>query len=87
MRGQRLSRIGNEEPITASGMCWACYRRDGRKLLEAVLMPFKAAWLPLRSIDDEIKTKGEGMGINERADMRLLVTEPSRVIEVFWKAS
>ena len=81
-----MSRTRNEEPIIASRMCWACYSWDGRKLLEAVLMPVKAAWLRLRSMDVEIKRKDEGMGISKGADMKLLVTKPSQVIEVFWKA-
>jgi len=86
MTGQRLNRTRNEEPIIASRMCWACYSWDERKLLEAVLMPFKAAWLHLRGMDVEIKKKGEGTGISKGADMKLLVPKPSQVVEVFWKA-
>lgn len=85
MTGQRLRRTRNEEPIIASRMCWPCYSWDGRKPLEAVLLSFKAAWLSLGSMDVEIR-EGEVMGISKGADMRLLVTGPSQVIEVFQKA-
>jgi hypothetical protein len=66
-------------------MCRACYSWDGIKLLQAALISFKAAWLPLRSMDVEIR-EGGVMGISKTADMKLLVTEPSHVIEVFQKA-